>query len=156
MTLEPRKVIDRLNHLIQLDRDAVKAYEAAIKRIDVIAIAEQLETFRRDHERHIVDLSAEVRRLGGTPADSRDVKGPLIQGFTAVMSMIGVEEALRAMRGNEELTNKKYNEALMDPLPEQCRQIVQANLDDERRHLAYLEQCLRDRLWEATGVTPTV
>ena len=143
-----RKVCDLLNDLIMLDLDAVKAYQSAIDRISVATIAERLTSFKHDHERHVANLSAEVRRLGGTPADRRDFKGPFIQGFTAIMSMMGVEEALRAMRGNEELTNKTYENALQQPLPADVRLVVEENLRDEQRHLAYIQEALRDHIWE--------
>ena len=34
--------------------------------------------------------------------------------------------------------------------------VVEENLRDEQRHLAYIEQALRDRIWETSGVTPTI
>lgn len=66
--------LESLEALVQLDHDAVQAYDQAIERIDHIGIASQLTEFRQDHERHITDLSALIQRYGGTPPErSRDL-----------------------------------------------------------------------------------
>ena len=154
MALDPSHVCGKLNDLIMLDYDAIKAYQAAIDRISVPSIKAELESFRKDHERHVQNLSHEVRKLGGTPAQRRDLKGPFLQGFTAIMAMMGVEEALRAMKTNEQLTNRTYAHALNEVLPEDCRVVVEANYQDEQRHLAYVEAALRNRIWE--GIQPVI
>ena len=52
-------------------------------------------------------------RLGGNPPKrSVDLKGLLLEGFTALRSVTGTEGALKAMQSNEKTTNKKYQEAL--------------------------------------------
>jgi uncharacterized protein (TIGR02284 family) len=154
MALDPSHVCGKLNDLIMLDYDAIKAYQSAIDRIEVGSIRSELESFRKDHERHVQVLSHEVRKLGGTPASRRDLKGPFIQGFTAIMAMMGIEEALRAMKTNEQLTTRSYANALKEVLPDDCRRVVEANFADEQRHLAYIEAALRDRIWE--GIQPVV
>src|SRR5690606_9370068 len=106
-TMATDNVISTLNDLIQLDVDAVNAYEQAIERIDIPQVAADLEQFKGDHQRHIEELSAEVMRLGGEPPDrSPDLKGYLLEGFTALRSVTGTEGALKAMRSNEVTTNK--------------------------------------------------
>jgi uncharacterized protein (TIGR02284 family) len=150
-------IIEQLNELIQLDIDAVHAYQQAIDRIDVPGIAEDLEGFKGDHERHIDELSAAVRRLGGEPPKrTRDFKGYLIEGFTALRSITGTEGALKAMRSNERTTNKKYDEALSEPLPPDIAALVRRNRDDERRHLQYIENALTNRTWDLGAAEPRV
>lgn len=147
------ELIKELNDLIQLDIDAIHAYGQAIDRIDLQDVKQRLSEFRRDHERHVADLSPEVQRLGGTPpAFKRDFKGFLIQGMTAARSAMGTEGALKAMQSNEKLTNKNYGQAMSKPIADsRVLAIVQRNADDERRHLQYIEECLRMRPWETTG-----
>jgi uncharacterized protein (TIGR02284 family) len=137
------EIIEKLNDLIQLDFDAVKAYDQAIEKIDILVVRTQLESFRADHERHILNLSEKVRSLGGTPQEAgRDLKGLLLEGLTALRSVTGNEGALKAMRTNEKLTNKNYDEALELDLPVDVRQIVMQNRDDERLHLEYIERAI--------------
>jgi uncharacterized protein (TIGR02284 family) len=139
----PAAIIETLNDLIQLDYDAVKAYEQAIERVDDHEVEDALETFLVDHERHITDLSQLIVELGGTAQDlGRDFKGVLLEGFTALRSATGTLGALKAMRTNEKLTNHTYDKALALDLPTHVRAVVAVNLDDERRHLRVIESQL--------------
>lgn len=151
--MDTQKTIGELNDLIQLDIDAVFAYEQALDNIDVVAVSEQIELFKQDHERHIVNLTDAVRALGGEPVEyKRDFKGFLIEGFTAIRSATGTEGALKAMKTNEETTNKKYEQALAVDMPEDIKVVVRSNREDERRHLEYIERALDLKVWEGPTI----
>jgi len=143
MAQDISKIIDRLNDLIALDIDAVNAYEAAIQRIEAVTIRERLLQFQQDHERHIRDLSSCVVDLDGKPRVRPDVKGYILKAFTAITSAMGDKAALKAMKGNEELTNRTYEKALEEVWPPQVLDVIQRNRQDERMHLAFIEQTLR-------------
>ncbi len=142
------KWVARLNDLIAVDIDAVSAYGAAIERVKHVDIKQRLGEFQKDHERHIRELSAYVTRFGGKPRTRADVKGFFLKGFTALTSMVGDEAALRAMQGNEQLTNRSYKEALEEAWPDDLRQVIAHNYGDEQRHLAYIRDALHNRTWE--------
>ncbi|NUO48540.1 MAG: ferritin-like domain-containing protein [Polyangiaceae bacterium] len=139
------KIVGTLNALIQLDYDAVQAYDRAIAKIESEMIKRDMESFRRDHERHIIDLSECVRELGGVPEElGRDFKGVLLEGLTALRSVTGTAGALKAMKTNEEITNRVYDDALGTTLPANIRRVIERNRDDERRHLAYIQRALAE------------
>lgn len=142
------KWVEKLNDLIAVDIDAVNAYGAAIERIKHADIKHRLGEFQKDHERHIRELSAHVTKFGGKPRTRADVKGFFLKGFTALTSMVGDEAALRAMQGNEQLTNRSYKEALEEAWPDDLRQLIAHNYADEQRHLAYIRESLQHRAWE--------
>jgi uncharacterized protein (TIGR02284 family) len=147
--VDTNKVLDKLQSLAHLDIDALGAYTSAIERIDLADVREKLISFRSDHERHISDLSRLIEEFGAQPPKhSADLKGLFIQGFTAIRSMVGNEQALKAMKANEEVANRKYAEALELELPEEVRVVIQRNRDDERRHLEYIEKCISTKVWE--------
>jgi rubrerythrin len=112
-----------------------------------------LRAYQQDHERHVRDLSAAVRDYGGTPRESRDVKGFFIQAFTAVNAWMGDKAALKAMKGNEELTNRTYARALEESWPEKIRLIIERNREDERVHLAFVESTYREYADTARSAT---
>lgn len=145
MAMSQTDCIEVLNHLLQLDIDAVEAYDQALKHIDERDIHSKILAFRQDHERHITNLTNAIHLLNGEPVRrTKDVKGFLIKGFTAIKSMLSTKQALDAMRTNEELTNRTYWEALNNnDLPPDIRRIVQSNYDDEQRHLAYIKLSLK-------------
>ncbi|HNR12112.1 MAG TPA: DUF2383 domain-containing protein [Thermodesulfobacteriota bacterium] len=141
-------MIDKLNSLIQLDIDAVQAYEQALDNIDMMMIRIQISDFRDDHQAHIRNLSALVHALGGKPTEyARDFKGFLIEGFTSLRSATGTEGALKAMETNEKLTNSKYENALSWDLTVDAKAQVRENYNDERRHLTYIQQTLKEHNW---------
>jgi uncharacterized protein (TIGR02284 family) len=147
-----KDIVSELNELIKLDRGAIRAYEQAIEACQTEVVREKLREFQGDHERHVSDLSAHVRVLGGTPEERRDFKGMLIEGFTAITSQ-GDHSALLAMRGNEELTNRKYASALeVEELTGEVRTTVERNYHDEERHLAWIKDALDQRIWEKQQV----
>jgi rubrerythrin len=136
------QIVDALNDLIQLDYDASKTYEQALEYVheDDREVRADLESFRLDHLRHIEELSRLVAAEGGTPLEPvRDVKGALLEGLTRLRSVTGTLGALKAMRLNEKLTNRSYDHASELALSPRARDLISANLEDERRHLAAIE-----------------
>jgi len=140
--------IGALQDLIHLDMDAIQAYGQAIKACEHENVAQKLGEFRSDHERHVRDLSEELRKLGENPDVRTDVKGFFIEKFTAITSR-GTRSALTAMQGNEKLTNAKYAaaEELQD-LPGSAKQIIHRNHQDEARHLEWIRNVTDQRIWQ--------
>ena len=152
--MDTRDIIDRLEALLHLDVDAVRAYQQAIDEIEDPFILRALERFQDDHRQHIGHLSRCIRDLGAEPPAPRpDVKGFFIEGMTALRSKLGAESALKAMRMNEHLTNRRYEEALEQELTPAVRMVLLRHREDERRHLEFIEHALEHRLWEA-GLEP--
>lgn len=140
MTNASDHLIRKLNDLIKLDHDAIEAYEAAIERLENPTYKIQLREFCNDHVRHTHNLSERVEQLGGKPAEGPDMMKYLTKGKVVIADMIGNDHAiLVAMRANEEVTNKRYEMALVaDSMDAQTRALVEANLGDERRHRAWI------------------
>jgi uncharacterized protein (TIGR02284 family) len=140
--------IESVQDLIHLDMDAIKAYEQAIKACEHEVVTSQLRSFQADHQRHVRDLSEELRRLGEQPDVRTDLKGFFIEKFTAITSM-GTRSALMSMMGNEQLTNARYKAALdLQDLPESTKQIIRTNYGDEQRHLEWIKSALDQKIWE--------
>jgi uncharacterized protein (TIGR02284 family) len=148
MSLRTEDIIEECNDLIRFDHDAIGAYDEAIDSVDEPMIKEQLLRFRGDHERHVLDLSAVVRRLGGDPPERPGFRGILRKTMTKVAGLAGTEMTLRAMRSNEEVLNKQYNERLQKAFPAEILDIIRRNYIDEQKHLAWVEHALQSRMWE--------
>lgn len=136
-------IIELLNDLIQLDVDAVEAYGQAVKHMEYPDIRKRFLDFQDDHRNHVRDLTAMVRQLNGDPLKpTPDLKGYLLEGFTALRSLASTKGSLEAMRSNERLTNRKYQEAAALELPEEVMRLIKTNLSQEIRHLMYIEEVL--------------
>jgi len=137
------EILENLNRLIHLDLDATHAYDQAIKNVSEPVVKAKLALFQTEHGKHIQRLSTKVVELDGTPPEpSPDFKGFLISGFTALRSLTGTKGALQAMETNERLTTAAYSEASILDFPVDVLAIVQSNLADEQRHLAFVREAL--------------
>ncbi len=144
MTLDARTLVKHMNSLIELDFDAIEAYEAArIARLSEVGDKAELGRFLLDHQRHIADLTPFVQELGGKPATKADFKRILTKGKVVLGGLAGDRFVLEAMKSNEETTTKTYARAAGEPgIPIRMREVLARNLSDEQRHLAWLEQRL--------------
>ena len=150
-----QEIVAELTELVQLDVDAVVAYDRAISAIGPGEIATQLASFKVDHQRHVLELSQAVMDLGmPAPPTQPDIKGTLLGGLTALRARLGAEQALQAMRSNEQLTTTSYARALAKPFPKALLEVVRRGDADERRHLAWIERALDERRWESAGAAP--
>ena len=149
MAMDTKDMVKRLSSLVQLDIDAAHSYGQAIDEIDVPGIRQQVAQFRDDHLRHINELSEVIRNYGETPPEySRDIKGFVLEGFTAIRSLTGTEGALKALHTNEKITNRMYADARTWDLLSDAKNTVEINYSDEQRHIRYLEEAIENRLWE--------
>jgi hypothetical protein len=151
------QLVADLKRLVHLDIDASLAYAQAIDGVDEEHedVRRQLEAFKGDHERHILELSNVLLALGHEPPEyKRDAKGFFIEGMTAIRAALGTRQALKAMRQNELMTNKRYGDALeLTGLPREVMDIIVRARDDERRHLAFIEERLHAFATQASADT---
>ena len=154
MALAIPKQIEELNELIRFDRDAIGTYTEAINAVHDERIRGPLSGFREDHQRHVSDLSEVVRRLGGKPVESPDLKGVLRKGMTKIAGLAGEEMILKAMKSNEEAINKAYNHHATLDFPNDILDLIKRNYEDEKRHLKWVEDALRTRIWEQPAAHP--
>lgn len=144
-----QEIAEELSSLVQLDLDAVLAYDRAIEAIGDGWIMNELARFKLDHQRHILELSKVLLDMKVKPPASRaDVKGAILGGVTGVRARLGTEQALKAMVPNEELTTSTYARAMAKPFPDDVLELVRKNYGDEQRHLAWIRRALDQRLWE--------
>ena len=135
-------IVKKLNNLIELEYDAIAAYQAAIERLEDKNYQSQLNIFMQDHENHIAALSQLVSQEGGVPADKGDMKAILTKGKVVIADLAGDEAILKAMLMNEEVTNKSYEKEVIQKYPQPIQSILQDHLADERRHKEWLEVAL--------------
>ncbi|HJT09064.1 MAG TPA: DUF2383 domain-containing protein [Stellaceae bacterium] len=135
---------DLLEDLIQLDHDAVHAYEAAIDRLHYAGFREALKGFCQDHLRHIEELGAQLSALGREPPKEGDMKSVLAKGKVVVFGLVGDTAILQAMKTNEDDTNTAYERAAKhDEASEEVRDALSRGLADERRHRDWMVETIK-------------
>jgi uncharacterized protein (TIGR02284 family) len=134
---------DLLESLMELDFDAVDAYQAAIDRLDDAECKTRLTEFKADHVRHTQELGKVLSDSGRKPPTSADAKGLLAKGKVVLGGLVGDKAILMAMKTNEDDTNTAYERAVAhEGTPASVRALFRGALDDERRHRAWIEQKL--------------
>lgn len=132
-----------LKDLVSLDYDAVEAYEAAINRVEDEEYKKTLESFKKDHLRHIEELSEFLKNNNETPPTGPSPKSLLTQGKVVLANLVSEKMILRAMRSNEIDTNTAYGRINnYDDIPQELKGTLSRDLQDEKRHLAWLEKVL--------------
>jgi hypothetical protein len=142
-------IIDNLTSLYNLDNDAIKSYDSALKKISENDIYESIKRFREDHARHVDSLSHIITGLGATlPSSSGDLRGLFLGAATSLQSLIGTEGALKGLQSGEKITNKSYEDAVGQDFPPDILSVLSRNFQDERVHLDYINKALDSRIWE--------
>lgn len=142
--MDKDEVISNLNDLIELDYDAIEAYQAAINRLESTQYKTSLREFMGDHKRHIKELSSLVSGEGGTPAKEADAKKFLTKGKVILANLAGDDAILKAMKANEEVTNITYEKAVEKGYPDNIQTVLKKALADERRHKEWLVKTLEN------------
>lgn len=134
------EIIDGLNDLLQLDHDAIGAYEVAIEQLENRAHALQIDGFRKDHQQHIQKLNDAVLELGGTPANEPHATAPLKQAVQRLSAAGGDRSLLSAWKANELQVMTKYDSyaqrAVFWPAP--IKRLIDENALDEERHYQWI------------------
>lgn len=144
-TTDSKMIAKHLNNVIELDYDAIAAYEAAIERLENPQYKSKLEEFKHDHERHVEVLGKLVQAHGEKPSSSGDIKKILTKGQVVIGGLVGDSAILEAMKLNEDQTNKKYESEVAEDFPQDIHQALEQGLADERRHRDWITQTL-DRM----------
>ena len=127
-----------LTDLLQLEYDALPAYSVAIAGLRRPELRETLETYRADHERHVHDLSAHIRRLGGVPLALPHLPTGLLKLTVQMAGLPGGDRAvLLAFVSNEWQSQEKYARYAARPYPPELAALLQRHAADEARHYAW-------------------
>lgn len=132
-----------IKELVELDYDALGAYESAINNLENPEYKKKFEEFKLDHQRHITELSAFLSRCNETaPSGPDNMKKVLVKGKVELASLFGDQNILSAMLSNEEDTNTAYeriNARIGESADKEIAKIIAGGLADERKHRDWIQ-----------------
>lgn len=146
----PQIVIDKLLELHQLEVDANNAYETAIEQFRENELKTTFSRFKKDHDQHLNEIELLLTKRGEkVPSREKGLKGYLIDGMTRLRSSISDEQALKAMRQNEETVFNAYERIYREIHAQNpdVDNLIQSALNDEVKHYNYI----LSRLGETSG-----
>ena len=143
--VDAAEILEVLNDLLQLDHDAIGAYEIAIERLEDPNHAQQIQGFLHDHERHVRELNRLIQERAGVPRNEPHVTGPFKQALQGLGSLGGDRGTLIAFRTNEMQVRSKYYAcaARAKLWPPEVRAVIETNAADEDRHYRWVNEALR-------------
>lgn len=138
------EILEGLNDLLQLDHDAVGAYQIAMEKLHDRDQADQIAGFRRDHERHIRELNELIAELGGTPKNHPHATGPFKLALQSLGGLAGDKGVLMAFRTNELAVRSKYDSyaSKANHWPTHIKRVIDACALDEERHFRWVSDVL--------------
>ncbi|HEY0777687.1 MAG TPA: DUF2383 domain-containing protein, partial [Gemmatirosa sp.] len=139
------ETIADLNDLLQLDRDALTVYDLAMRELERDSFRDSVRTFRRDHERHVDELTALIRKYGGLPLTMPHPSSVDKLALQAVGDLGGGDaHVLVAFRNNERQSRDKYLRAAQRTVwPADVMAVIQTAASDEERHYAWVDRTVR-------------
>jgi rubrerythrin len=131
---------EALQTLVELDYDAVEAYDAAIERLKNLEHKAVLQGFRKDHQRHIQEISDLLVAHGEKAPEKSDAKKWLTKGKVVIAGLVSDNLVLAAMQSNEIDTNTAYEKInAHESKWVDAENILETAWKDEKRHKAWLD-----------------
>jgi hypothetical protein len=127
------KDIEHLNSFLRGELSAVETYNQAIQKLaNEPAVVTSLQQSRGSHMRRAEMLRAEIRRLGGDPADGSGLWGGFAKLVEGGARVFGKKAAVAALEEGEDHGRDDYKRDL-DDLSPQVRMFVQSQLVPEQQ-----------------------
>lgn len=131
-------VLAELTDLLQLEADALAAYAVATAQLRRPEFRAAVRAFGEDHARHVRDLSAAVRELGGVPLTVPHIPTGLLKlGVQSTGWSWDDRAALLAFVANEWQAREKYARAATRPHAPALAALLTRHAQDEARHYGW-------------------
>ncbi|HYH38820.1 MAG TPA: ferritin-like domain-containing protein [Azospirillum sp.] len=132
-------LLAELADLLQLEYDALPVYGLAIAALRTPAYRDALAGFRDDHQRHIRELSALIRDLGGVRLPLPHLPTGLFKlAVQATALPAGDAAILLAFKSNEWQSKAKYARHAAREHPPEVAALLRRNAADEAKHYAWV------------------
>jgi rubrerythrin len=139
----PTALLRALNDLLQLDADAIRSYQVAIDAFSDEALKRRVRQFRREHQRHVRELTALVQERGGTPLKTPHLSTGFVKLAVQALGAAGGDRAVLLMfRANEWESARKYADVARRRYPRPVREVLRRAAEDERKHYRWAAETL--------------
>jgi uncharacterized protein (TIGR02284 family) len=134
--MDRNDTIGVLNNLIETCRDGQEGFQEAAENVVRSDIKQLFTEAAMQRARFLGELQAEVRALGGDPADAGSVAGALHRAWIDVKGTFSgrdEESILAEAERGEDSAVEAYRDALENELPANLRAIISAQYADVQR-----------------------
>jgi demethoxyubiquinone hydroxylase (CLK1/Coq7/Cat5 family) len=120
----PQKNVEQLNSFLRGEISAVETYRQALSSLKTSAHVTELTECKNSHEQRVNILKDEIRRLGGTPAESSAAWGVFAKAVEGGAVALGEKTAIAALEEGEDHGNSDYRKDV-DKLDPPVRSIIE-------------------------------
>ena len=115
---DPQKNVEQLNSFLRGEISAVETYRQALEALRSSTYGSKLAECKQSHEQRVAILTEEIRRLGGTPAQSSGAWGSFVKLVEGGAAALGEKSAIAALEEGEDHGNADYKRdvAKLDPM----------------------------------------
>jgi uncharacterized protein (TIGR02284 family) len=128
MATDNDNVISTLNNLIETCKDGENGFRTAADGVKNSELRTLFNTYSQQRAQFAAELQAEVRNLGGDPANTGSVAATLHRGWINIKSTVTGEDegaVISECERGEDSAVKNYTDALNENLPANVQSIVQ-------------------------------
>jgi hypothetical protein len=149
----PQLVVE-LTRLLAMEIDAVRAYANAVGLLGPGPIRDEVALIGREHQAHVAALRGEISFRGYLAPEHSPAVDGIVLGGGPITAPPSPEEALTAVRRNEELAASLYAKLLAKGPPDGVRELLERLRGESERHRSWAERTLARRPWESPGASP--
>jgi demethoxyubiquinone hydroxylase (CLK1/Coq7/Cat5 family) len=105
---DTQKDVEQLNSFLRGEISAVETYRQALDALKSSSYGSQIAECKQSHEQRVAILTEEIRRLGGTPAQSSGAWGSFVKLIEGGAAALGEKAAIAALEEGEDHGNADY------------------------------------------------
>lgn len=131
-----KEIVEVLNDLIRINRDRIAGYEKAVENLEEgdAVLRTLFYQLSDESEKMKEELAAEVRSLGGDPADNSTISGKVYRVWMDIKDAFAADDAksaLEACEYGEDAAQKAYAEAISDSanFPDNIQRLIRDQKD---------------------------
>jgi demethoxyubiquinone hydroxylase (CLK1/Coq7/Cat5 family) len=105
---DTQKNVEQLNSFLRGEISAVETYRQALEALKSSSYRPKIAECKQSHEQRVAILTAEIRRLGGTPAESSGAWGAFAKAVEGGAAVLGEKAVIAALEEGEDHGNADY------------------------------------------------
>lgn len=141
--MDKAHAVEVLRHLVELERDHMLGFDAAIHRLHDREARARIADFRAEHAAALGDLEDAMKALMVPPPELATLGGLHEEARVAAASLVGDEAVVGVIADVERESIDAYAAAAADDaLGDSLRQKLENKLDGERAHGTWLARWL--------------
>ena len=105
---DTQKNVEQLNSFLRGEISAVETYRQALEALKSTAYRSKIAECKQSHEQRVAILTEQIRRLGGTPAESSGAWGAFVKAVEGGAAALGEKAAIAALEEGEDHGNADY------------------------------------------------